>query len=156
MLSAKSDWAINKANRQQAAIAMPTRVGGASGRFGRRMSNPRPAKRGAGARWFRTAVRAREPCGRGNERQRRAVRDRFSARSRRLRARILLATIGERPVDGFSTWSTFLARRMRPAMRTCTTTEERQANLSQKLARAAHPLRTRVDVELEQQNRHLL
>ena len=67
-----------------------------------------------------------------------------------------LATIGERPVDGFPTWSAFLARRMQPAMRTCTTTEERQANLSQKLARAANLLRTRVDVELEQQNRNLL
>jgi uncharacterized membrane-anchored protein len=67
-----------------------------------------------------------------------------------------LATIGERPVDGFPTWSAFLARRMQPAMRTCTTTEERQANLSQKLARAANLLRTRVDVELEQQNRDLL
>src|SRR5579884_1708889 len=67
-----------------------------------------------------------------------------------------LATIGERTVDGFSTWSAFLARRMQPAMRTCTTTEERQANLSQKLARAANLLRTRVDVELEQQNRDLL
>jgi uncharacterized membrane-anchored protein len=67
-----------------------------------------------------------------------------------------LATIGERPVDGFPTWSAFLARRMQPAMRTCTTTEERQANLSQKLARAANLLRTRVDVEVEQQNRDLL
>ena len=41
-------------------------------------------------------------------------------------------------------------------MRTCATTEERQANLSEKLARAANLLRTRVDVELEQQNRDLL
>jgi hypothetical protein len=45
---------------------------------------------------------------------------------------------------------------MAPAMRTCITTEERQANLSEKLARAANLLRTRVDVELEQQNRDLL
>jgi uncharacterized membrane-anchored protein len=45
---------------------------------------------------------------------------------------------------------------MAPAMRTCLTTEERQATLSQKLARAANLLRTRVDVELEQQNRDLL
>jgi uncharacterized membrane-anchored protein len=67
-----------------------------------------------------------------------------------------LATIGERAVDGFPTWSAFLARRMQPAMRTCTTTEERQTNLSQKLARAANLLRTRVDVEMEQQNRDLL
>jgi uncharacterized membrane-anchored protein len=67
-----------------------------------------------------------------------------------------LQTVGERKVEGFPTWSSFLARRMAPAMRTCITTEERQANLSQKLARAANLLRTRVDVELEQQNRDLL
>jgi len=67
-----------------------------------------------------------------------------------------LQTIGERKVDGFPTWSSFLARRMAPAMRTCITTQERQANLSQKLARTANLLRTRVEVEVEQQNRDLL
>ena len=67
-----------------------------------------------------------------------------------------LQTVGERKVDGFATWSSFLARRMQPAMRTCVTTEERQRELSAKLARAANLLRTRVDVELEQQNRNLL
>jgi uncharacterized membrane-anchored protein len=45
---------------------------------------------------------------------------------------------------------------MAPAMRTCAALEERQANLSIKLARAADLLRTRVDVELEEQNRDLL
>src|SRR6187399_2953326 len=67
-----------------------------------------------------------------------------------------LQTIGERKVEGLPTWSSFLARRMAPAMRTCITTEERQTNLSEKLARAANLLRTRVDVELERQNRDLL
>ncbi len=67
-----------------------------------------------------------------------------------------LQTIGERKVGGLPTWSSFLARRIAPAMRTCITTEERQATLSEKLARAANLLRTRVDVELEQQNRDLL
>jgi len=67
-----------------------------------------------------------------------------------------LATIGERKVDGLPTWSSFLARRMAPAMRTCVTVESRQANLSLKLSRAANLLRTRVDVELEQQNQELL
>ena len=67
-----------------------------------------------------------------------------------------LTTIGERKVDNFPTWSSFLARRMQPAMRTCQATEERQATLSEKLSRAANLLRTRVDVELEQQNRNLL
>jgi len=67
-----------------------------------------------------------------------------------------LNTIGERKVEGFPTWSSFLARRMAPAMRTCVTTEERQTDLSHKLTRAANLLRTRVDVELERQNRDLL
>ena len=67
-----------------------------------------------------------------------------------------LQTIGERKAGGLPTWSSFLARRMAPAMRTCITTEERQAYLSEKLARAANLLRTRVDVEVEQQNRDLL
>jgi uncharacterized membrane-anchored protein len=67
-----------------------------------------------------------------------------------------LQTVGERPVGGYPTWSSFLARRMAPAMRTCTTMAERQADLSTKLARAANLLRTRVDVEVEQQNRALL
>ncbi|GAB4069988.1 DUF3422 domain-containing protein [Ancylobacter sonchi] len=67
-----------------------------------------------------------------------------------------LRTIGERPIAGFPTWQQFLARRLQPAMRTCETTEQRQANLSLKLTSAANLLRTRVDVELEQQNRDLL
>jgi uncharacterized membrane-anchored protein len=67
-----------------------------------------------------------------------------------------LDTIGERQVGGLPTWSSFLARRMKPALRTCATIEERQSILSLKLARAANLLRTRVDVELEQQNQELL
>jgi uncharacterized membrane-anchored protein len=38
-------------------------------------------------------------------------------------------------------------------VRTCITTEDRQENLSRKFARAANLLRTRADVEVEQQNR---
>jgi len=67
-----------------------------------------------------------------------------------------LQTIGERKVGGLPTWSSFLARRMAPAMRTITTLEERQARLSEKLARGANLLRTRVDVALEHHNRDLL
>ncbi len=67
-----------------------------------------------------------------------------------------LQTIDEKPYLGLSSIVQFLARRMAPAMRTCQMLEERQANLSQKLARAANLLRTRVDVEIEQQNRDLL
>ena len=67
-----------------------------------------------------------------------------------------LQTIGERKSGGLPTWTSFLARRMAPAIRTCATLEERQANLAEKLARAANLLRTRVDVELESQNRDVL
>jgi uncharacterized membrane-anchored protein len=67
-----------------------------------------------------------------------------------------LQTIGERKVGGLPTWTSFLARRMKPASRTCVTVENRQSSLSLKLARAANLLRTRVDVELEQQNQELL
>jgi uncharacterized membrane-anchored protein len=67
-----------------------------------------------------------------------------------------LKTIGERKVGGLPTWTSFLARRMAPAIRTVATVEERQANLATKLARAANLLRTRVDVELESQNRDVL
>jgi uncharacterized membrane-anchored protein len=67
-----------------------------------------------------------------------------------------LAVIEGGEIAGYPTWSSFLARRMAPAMRTCAAMEDRQANLSIKLARAADLLRTRVDVELEEQNRDLL
>jgi uncharacterized membrane-anchored protein len=67
-----------------------------------------------------------------------------------------LAALGEIPVTGYDSWNGFLQRRMAPAMRTCRSIEERQANMSRKLARAATLLRTRVDVELEKQNGALL
>lgn len=70
--------------------------------------------------------------------------------------RARLEVIGEREVGGMPTWTAFLARRMAPAMRTCVTTEERQATLSRKLARGATLLRARVDVALAQQNQELL
>lgn len=70
--------------------------------------------------------------------------------------RLRLQAIGEAPVRGFPSWSEFLSRRLNPAMRTCVSTEERQATLSQKLARAAQLLRTRVEIDLERQNHGLL
>ncbi|WP_425467745.1 DUF3422 family protein [Phreatobacter stygius] len=70
--------------------------------------------------------------------------------------RARLGVIGEMPVDGFSTWIGFLDRRLAPAVRTCQTVAERQAELSTKLARASNLLRTRVDIEMEQQNKALL
>lgn len=67
-----------------------------------------------------------------------------------------LDALGETPVPGHDTLSAFLQRRVAPAMRTCQSIEERQENLSRKLARATNLLRTWVDVEQESQNRALL
>jgi uncharacterized membrane-anchored protein len=70
--------------------------------------------------------------------------------------RLRLQAVEERALPGLPTWSGFLSRRLNPAMRTCASAEERQANLSRKLTRAAQLLRTRVDVDLERQNSSLL
>ena len=67
-----------------------------------------------------------------------------------------LDALKEEVVPGYDTWSGFLQRRVAPAMRTCRSVEERQANLSGKLTRATTLLRTWVDVEVEQQNRDVL
>jgi uncharacterized membrane-anchored protein len=67
-----------------------------------------------------------------------------------------LEALDEQAVPGHDTWAGFLKRRVAPAMRTCRSVEERQANLSRKLTRATTLLRTWVDVEVEKQNRDLL
>lgn len=67
-----------------------------------------------------------------------------------------LSTLNEETIPGDLSMSSFLSRRLSPAMRTCQAMEERQAMLSRKLARATTLLRTRVEVDLEQQNRSLL
>jgi len=67
-----------------------------------------------------------------------------------------LASLSEESFGDYPTFAAFLARRMTPAMRTCRIATERQFDLSKKLGRAANLLRTRVDVEIERQNRDLL
>lgn len=67
-----------------------------------------------------------------------------------------LRAVGEENVGHYSSISSFLSRRVAPAMRTCRVIEQRQATLSEKLTRGANLLRTRVDVAIEQQNSKLL
>jgi uncharacterized membrane-anchored protein len=67
-----------------------------------------------------------------------------------------LEVIGEQAFGGWPTLSEFLARRLNPAMRTCQTLNTRIHDLNGRLTRAANLLRTRIDVEIEQQNRDLL
>jgi uncharacterized membrane-anchored protein len=67
-----------------------------------------------------------------------------------------LVSIREERIPGYGSVEGFLGRRMKPALRTCDSVERRLSDLSQKLARTANLLRTRVDIELESQNRDLL
>ena len=67
-----------------------------------------------------------------------------------------LTAIREGPLEGYTRLSSFLQRRMAPAMQTCRSVEVRQREVSDRLARATELLRTRIEVELEQQNRELL
>lgn len=67
-----------------------------------------------------------------------------------------LDALAEEPVTGYETWRGFLTRRTAPAMRTCRSVEDRLTTLSEKLARAATLLRTKVNVAVEKQNRDLL
>jgi len=67
-----------------------------------------------------------------------------------------LASFEEQSATGGTTLGEMTDRRLGPAMRTCAALEARQTILSERLARAANLLRTRVDIELEENNRELL
>ncbi|MFB9947677.1 DUF3422 family protein [Rhizobium puerariae] len=67
-----------------------------------------------------------------------------------------VAVLAERALPGSETLGVFLQRRLAPAMRTCQSVEERQANLSSKLARATALLRSWIDVDLQKFNTKLL
>ncbi len=63
-----------------------------------------------------------------------------------------IESLREERVEGFQTFSEFMERRMAPAMRTCEAVQERQNNLSERVNRTSQLLRTRVDIQLEEQN----
>ncbi len=67
-----------------------------------------------------------------------------------------LAELREQPVAGLQPLSEFLDRRFRPAMESCAAAAARQAQLSERIARAAQLLQTRAEVERERQNQALL
>jgi uncharacterized membrane-anchored protein len=67
-----------------------------------------------------------------------------------------IKTLAETSIPGYEALGFFLERRLAPAMRTCQSVEERQANLSRKLSRATGLVRSWIDVELERQNGALL
>lgn len=67
-----------------------------------------------------------------------------------------LDVIHEESRPGWSLWSTFLVRRIRPAITTIKSMDFRQLQLAKKLNRATTLLHTRVDIEQEEQSRKLL
>ena len=67
-----------------------------------------------------------------------------------------VSMLAEHGVPGNETLGAFLQRRLAPAMRTCQSVEERQANLSRKLARASALLRSWIDVDLQKFNTEIL
>jgi uncharacterized membrane-anchored protein len=62
----------------------------------------------------------------------------------------------EARIEGLQTIREFMDRRLAPAMRTCESAAGRLEALAQRVARASNLLRTRVDIELEAQNRDVL
>ena len=67
-----------------------------------------------------------------------------------------VSVLREERIDGRQTFGEFMMRRYDPAMRTVKSTEVRLNAMTERAARAAELLRTRVDVERSAQNQHLL
>ncbi len=70
--------------------------------------------------------------------------------------RLRLEALAERTEFGGPGLASFFSRRFDPAIRTCATASDREANLARKLTRAAQLLRTRVEIALQSQNLDLL
>lgn len=67
-----------------------------------------------------------------------------------------LAELAERPVESLQPLGEFLERRFKPAIRTCASIETRLESLSRRVGRTVDLLRTRVDLQIEQQNQAAL
>lgn len=70
--------------------------------------------------------------------------------------RTRLEVIREQEYKGYISFSRFLRRRFNPAIATCSALDARQTALSDRLAHAVDLLRTRIQLEIEQQNRAVL
>ncbi|MGF1560916.1 MAG: DUF3422 family protein [Geminicoccaceae bacterium] len=67
-----------------------------------------------------------------------------------------LRELRESRLPGLQPLQQFLERRFEPARRTCLSVETRLSQLSERIGRAADLLRTRVDLQVQQQNQQLL
>lgn len=66
------------------------------------------------------------------------------------------AELREHRISDMQTFAEFIERRLDPAMRTCSSVENRMRTLSQRVDRATQLLSTKVNVSLEQQNQSLM
>jgi len=71
-------------------------------------------------------------------------------------ARNRVRELREERIPGLQTIGEFMERRLAPAMNTCESMARRQDELSARIARSSDLLRTRVDIEREQQNLQML
>lgn len=67
-----------------------------------------------------------------------------------------IAELRERRQPGLQPFHEFVHRRLAPAIDTCSTVERRQADLAARVQRSSALLRTRVEIEQEQQSQQLL
>jgi uncharacterized membrane-anchored protein len=67
-----------------------------------------------------------------------------------------IAEMREQPLSGIQTVGEFMQRRLAPAMATVNATSDRLSALAERVARASHLLRTRVDIATENYNQKLL
>lgn len=67
-----------------------------------------------------------------------------------------IADLREQQFMGLQTLGQFLDRRLAPAMQTCSHVIRRLQGLSERISRCSNLLRTRVEVQVQQQNRELL
>ena len=67
-----------------------------------------------------------------------------------------ISLLKEQPIAGRQQFAEFMTRRFEPAMRTIEAAKSRQMALSTRVARFAELLRTRVNVQLEDQNQQVL
>lgn len=67
-----------------------------------------------------------------------------------------ISEMREQRIEGAQTFNEFMKRRLAPAVRTCESVSERVQALSNRIARVSNLLRTRININLEAQNRDLL
>ncbi|MDX1709555.1 MAG: DUF3422 domain-containing protein [Rhodovibrionaceae bacterium] len=67
-----------------------------------------------------------------------------------------LKELRESRLEGYQEFGEFMERRLTPAIRTCESVAGRLDTLSKRITRAGQLLRTRVDIQVEEQNRSLL